>query len=134
MQYSTDDTSGEDVHKRKVSRRFSIQQTEGLVHVFNIDPSPSTQVRDLLAKELGITPQSVRIWFQNRRRRMKALARRAEEVSQEHLPPKDTHTALRTLPDDRVAVPLPQEPSPSWGTMQYAVLPAVVYSHSPVFP
>ncbi|KAJ2886297.1 hypothetical protein IWW38_005244, partial [Coemansia aciculifera] len=48
-------------------KRANAQQLEVLNKVFASTSFPSTEVRNRLARELGMTPRTVQIWFQNRR-------------------------------------------------------------------
>ncbi|KAJ2653467.1 Short stature homeobox protein 2 [Coemansia sp. RSA 1250] len=48
-------------------KRASPQQLEVLNRVFASTSFPSTEMRNRLARELGMTPRTVQIWFQNKR-------------------------------------------------------------------
>ncbi|KAJ2782767.1 Short stature homeobox protein 2 [Coemansia javaensis] len=48
-------------------KRASPQQLEVLNKVFASTSFPSTEMRNRLARELGMTPRTVQIWFQNKR-------------------------------------------------------------------
>ncbi|KAI8323672.1 Homeodomain-like protein, partial [Martensiomyces pterosporus] len=48
-------------------KRASPQQLEVLNKVFATTSFPSTDMRNRLARELGMTPRTVQIWFQNKR-------------------------------------------------------------------
>ncbi|KAJ2156053.1 Short stature homeobox protein 2, partial [Coemansia sp. RSA 552] len=48
-------------------KRASPQQLEVLNEVFASTSFPSTETRQRLARELGMTPRTVQIWFQNKR-------------------------------------------------------------------
>ncbi|KAJ2006941.1 hypothetical protein GGI02_004607 [Coemansia sp. RSA 2322] len=48
-------------------KRANAEQLEALSRVFAVTSFPSTEVRNRLARELGMTPRTVQIWFQNRR-------------------------------------------------------------------
>ncbi|KAJ2795695.1 hypothetical protein H4R21_005009, partial [Coemansia helicoidea] len=48
-------------------KRASPQQLEVLNKVFSTTSFPSTEMRNQLARELGMTPRTVQIWFQNKR-------------------------------------------------------------------
>lgn len=54
-------------------KRANTQQLEILRSTFKQTPFPASEVRRQLARELGMTPRSVQIWFQNQRQ----LARNA---------------------------------------------------------
>ena len=48
-------------------KRASARQVEILRQAFAQNPFPSSETRRRLAEELGMTPRSVQIWFQNQR-------------------------------------------------------------------
>ncbi|KAJ2709091.1 Short stature homeobox protein 2 [Coemansia spiralis] len=48
-------------------KRASPQQLEVLNRVFAATSFPSTEMRNQMARELGMTPRTVQIWFQNKR-------------------------------------------------------------------
>ncbi|KAJ1769288.1 hypothetical protein IW140_004287 [Coemansia sp. RSA 1813] len=48
-------------------KRASPQQLDTLNKVFSSTSFPSTEMRNRLARELGMTPRTVQIWFQNKR-------------------------------------------------------------------
>ncbi|KAL5704838.1 hypothetical protein ACHQM5_023209 [Ranunculus cassubicifolius] len=54
---------GEDMRKRKLS----VEQVNSLEYNFTIDHNLETQRKEKIAAELGLDPQQVAIWFQNRR-------------------------------------------------------------------
>jgi len=57
-----------------------------LMQSFDEDPLPSFDKRQTLAKELGMTPRSVQIWFQNRRQRLLKPMRQGEHDAEEGSP------------------------------------------------
>ncbi|OAD65430.1 Homeodomain-like DNA binding domain-containing transcription factor, partial [Phycomyces blakesleeanus NRRL 1555(-)] len=48
-------------------RRANAKQLEVLNRVFERTSFPTTQVRNELGQQLGMSPRTVQIWFQNRR-------------------------------------------------------------------
>ena len=50
-------------------KRASVHQKAVLMNVFKKNRFPETALRIKLAKELGMTPRSVQVWFQNQRQR-----------------------------------------------------------------
>ncbi|NXP44164.1 NOBOX protein, partial [Heliornis fulica] len=63
---------------RKKSRTFySIEQVEELEKMFQEDHYPDNEKRREIAAVVGVTPQRVMVWFQNRR----AKWRKSEKLS-----------------------------------------------------
>lgn len=56
-------------------RRASSRQLDILNQVFERTFFPSTQLRAELGRQLGMSPRTVQIWFQNRRQAMKSRQR-----------------------------------------------------------
>jgi len=52
-----------------------------LIKSFEEEPLPNFDQRQAMAKQLGMTPRSVQIWFQNRRQRLKPISKSASEVN-----------------------------------------------------
>ncbi|ORX99382.1 homeobox, partial [Basidiobolus meristosporus CBS 931.73] len=55
----------------KRRNRLSPQQASRLMQIFEQTTKPRTELRRTLAKELGMNPRAVQIWFQNRRQKLK---------------------------------------------------------------
>lgn len=55
-------------------KRASVRQVEILRQAFVQNPFPTSETRRRLAEELGMTPRSVQIWFQNQRQLAKHLS------------------------------------------------------------
>lgn len=73
----------------KVKRkRASPDQLAVLNRVFSQTYFPSTEVRRALGKQLGMSPRTVQIWFQNKRHALRNRGRQgAQESSYYYLPP-----------------------------------------------
>lgn len=56
-------------------RRANAKQLEVLNRVFDRTFFPSTQMRSELGRQLGMSPRTVQIWFQNRRQAMRTRER-----------------------------------------------------------
>ncbi|KAI8638207.1 homeobox domain-containing protein, partial [Parasitella parasitica] len=56
-------------------KRTSRAQFKVLEKHFNKDPKPKGSVRQALAKNLGMTPRGIQIWFQNRRAKQKNVVK-----------------------------------------------------------
>ncbi|GLU17588.1 hypothetical protein SLE2022_339490 [Rubroshorea leprosula] len=60
-----------DTKASKNRRRFSDDQIRSLEFMFESETRPESEIKQELAKELGLQPRQVAIWFQNRRARSK---------------------------------------------------------------
>lgn len=60
-----------DVNSQEKRRRATPQQLKLLEEVFALDPFPSREAKQLLAKRLGMDTRSITVWFQNKRARLK---------------------------------------------------------------
>lgn len=58
--------------KDKNSRRFSDEQISSLESMFKLETKLEPRKKLQLARELGLQPRQVAIWFQNRRARWKS--------------------------------------------------------------
>ncbi|KAI7860584.1 hypothetical protein BDC45DRAFT_424886, partial [Circinella umbellata] len=56
-------------------RRANAKQLEVLNRVFDRTVFPSTQLRAELGRQLGMSPRTVQIWFQNRRQAIRTRER-----------------------------------------------------------
>ncbi|MCJ1308970.1 hypothetical protein MMC25_002625 [Agyrium rufum] len=50
---------------------------------FNKNPTPTAAVRERIAQEINMTERSVQIWFQNRRAKIKTLAKKSIETGED---------------------------------------------------
>ncbi|ORX59818.1 homeobox-domain-containing protein [Hesseltinella vesiculosa] len=64
-------------------KRASPSQLSVLNKVFNQTYFPSTEMRIELGKQLGMSPRTVQIWFQNKRQSLRSRTRRASLSSME---------------------------------------------------
>ncbi|KAM3533231.1 hypothetical protein MY4038_003456 [Beauveria bassiana] len=67
-------------HKRQ---RATQDQLATLEVEFNKNPTPTASVRDRIADEINMTERSVQIWFQNRRAKIKLLAKKSLETGED---------------------------------------------------
>ncbi|KAI5185355.1 hypothetical protein NEHOM01_0770 [Nematocida homosporus] len=56
---------------QKSRPRLSSNQTKFLCLVYKHNPRPCTTLRNQIAKDFGMSPRSVQIWFQNKRAKEK---------------------------------------------------------------
>ncbi|KAL8138906.1 hypothetical protein V2J09_004907 [Rumex salicifolius] len=59
-------------NKFKSKKRFSDEQIRSLESMFNTETRPESQIKNQIADQLGLNPNQVGIWFQNRRARCKS--------------------------------------------------------------
>ncbi|KAJ1629663.1 hypothetical protein T492DRAFT_873011 [Pavlovales sp. CCMP2436] len=71
-------SGGERTIKRST---FSPEQLSVLEEAFITNPLPNLAARHLLAEELGLTPRTIQVWFQNRRQKVKKLSSAAGAAS-----------------------------------------------------
>ncbi|WEW61722.1 hypothetical protein PRK78_007216 [Emydomyces testavorans] len=67
-------------HKRQ---RATQDQLVTLEMEFNKNPTPTAAVRERIADEINMTERSVQIWFQNRRAKIKMIAKRGIETGED---------------------------------------------------
>ncbi|KAI8637929.1 hypothetical protein BD408DRAFT_436533 [Parasitella parasitica] len=65
--------------------RATPEQLAVLEKTFNVHPSPNNRVREQLSRELGMTERSIQIWFQNRRAKVKNVAKKSSMLHDETL-------------------------------------------------
>jgi len=65
--------------KNNKRQRATPDQLATLESEFNKNPTPTAQVRERIAEEINMTERSVQIWFQNRRAKIKMLAKKSLE-------------------------------------------------------
>ncbi|EIE91606.1 hypothetical protein RO3G_16317 [Rhizopus delemar RA 99-880] len=71
----TTDSEEEERRVKAKRKRANSEQLEVLNRVFDRTFFPSTQVRAELGRQLGMSPRTVQIWFQNRRQAMRTKER-----------------------------------------------------------
>lgn len=68
-------------------KRASPNQLVVLNRIFNQTYFPSTEIRIELGKQLGMSPRTVQIWFQNKRQALRSRGRHDSPPSSFYLPP-----------------------------------------------
>ncbi|XP_042564676.1 dharma [Clupea harengus] len=58
-------------HRNRMRTVFTDGQTKQLDHLFSVTDYPSVEARAELARNTGLTEETVRVWFKNRRARRK---------------------------------------------------------------
>ncbi|KAM0477426.1 hypothetical protein ACHAPX_005738 [Trichoderma viride] len=69
--------------KNQKRQRATQDQLTTLEIEFNKNPTPTASVRDRIADEINMTERSVQIWFQNRRAKIKMLAKKSLETGED---------------------------------------------------
>ncbi|ROW02797.1 hypothetical protein VSDG_01800 [Cytospora chrysosperma] len=69
--------------KNQKRQRATQDQLSTLEMEFNKNPTPTANVRERIAEEINMTERSVQIWFQNRRAKIKALAKKSLETGED---------------------------------------------------
>ncbi|OAV88345.1 hypothetical protein, variant [Puccinia triticina 1-1 BBBD Race 1] len=114
-----EDNESSALSKKRSRTLTTPSQQRRLMQILEQTRFPSTDVREQLARELGMTPRRVQIWFQNRRQGMKkALEQKTEQetsgASKTEFPrsrgysfglPADTYaqSGLHSLPEGKIA-------------------------------
>ncbi|KAI8346896.1 hypothetical protein EDC96DRAFT_468244 [Choanephora cucurbitarum] len=65
--------------------RATPEQLAILEKSFDLNPSPNSRVREQLSRELGMSERSIQIWFQNRRAKVKNVAKKTTMLQDETL-------------------------------------------------
>ena len=68
--------------QRRNVKRANVYQLDVLNQVFEQTFFPSTELRAELGKQLGMSPRTVQIWFQNKRQSIRTRQRMAAERQQ----------------------------------------------------
>ncbi|KAK7413747.1 Transcription elongation factor SPT4 [Neonectria punicea] len=69
--------------KNQKRQRATQDQLTTLEIEFNKNPTPTATVRERIAEEINMTERSVQIWFQNRRAKIKLLAKKSLETGED---------------------------------------------------
>ncbi|KNB08086.1 hypothetical protein FOXG_09086 [Fusarium oxysporum f. sp. lycopersici 4287] len=69
--------------KNQKRQRATQDQLTTLEMEFNNNPTPTATVRERIAEEINMTERSVQIWFQNRRAKIKLLAKKSLETGED---------------------------------------------------
>ncbi|KAM7186972.1 hypothetical protein V8F33_011518 [Rhypophila sp. PSN 637] len=69
--------------KNQKRQRATQDQLTTLEIEFNKNPTPTAPVRERIAEEINMTERSVQIWFQNRRAKIKLMAKKSLETGED---------------------------------------------------
>lgn len=116
-------------HVKAKRKRASPNQLMVLNRIFSQTYFPSTEIRIELGKQLGMSPRTVQIWFQNKRQALRARGRQAAEspsyylppISPPRSPPSDLHFHQQqsSHPDNHISLPPLRLLSPQSPPMSY---------------
>lgn len=85
---STSDNSSSGTDKRVKKKRFrtimTFQQLRTLHYYYRLNSFPDGELREDIAKCLGMTPRCVQVWFQNQRQKEKNEKRNMKSCSERH--------------------------------------------------
>ncbi|KAF1806217.1 hypothetical protein FB192DRAFT_1003673 [Mucor lusitanicus] len=79
------ESSAESTSTPRKRTRATPEQLAVLEKTFNVNPSPNNRVREQLSRELGMSERSIQIWFQNRRAKVKNVAKKSSMLHDETL-------------------------------------------------
>ncbi|KAG0749883.1 hypothetical protein G6F62_001388 [Rhizopus arrhizus] len=90
MEYSQSQTASNYMSKETTTpprkrTRATPEQLSILEKTFTINQSPNSRIREQLSRELGMSERSIQIWFQNRRAKVKNIAKRSSMLHSETL-------------------------------------------------
>lgn len=114
-----DDGADEFSHHVEKKRRLSFDQVRSLERNFEVENKLEPERKMQLAKELGLQPRQVAVWFQNRRARwkIKQLERDYEALTQDYNRLKSDFEAINRdktkLKTEVNLIPSPSQPSPN---------------------
>ncbi|XP_016159261.1 PREDICTED: homeobox protein NOBOX [Ficedula albicollis] len=105
--------------KKKPRTFYSAEQLEELEKMFQEDHYPDNEKRREIAAVVGVTPQRILVWFQNRRAKWRKLQKLSTKGNRKH-PASAQSVPVGT--EDYGAPPLPVPPLPDAAGDQPAVL------------
>eukprot|EP01104_Vermistella_antarctica_P000092 TRINITY_DN1009_c0_g1_i1.p1 TRINITY_DN1009_c0_g1~~TRINITY_DN1009_c0_g1_i1.p1 ORF type:complete len:351 (+),score=67.42 TRINITY_DN1009_c0_g1_i1:139-1191(+) len=88
----------------RARRRTTPSQLLDLQQLYDINPRPSAHQRATLAKQIGMTPRRVQVWFQNRRSKKVTPTNKKISLNTTSVEPARN---FQSLPDDSGVYPLP---------------------------
>ncbi|KAF3930636.1 hypothetical protein ABW19_dt0205902 [Dactylella cylindrospora] len=90
--------------KNQKRQRATQDQLITLEREFSKNPTPTAVVRDRIATEINMTERSVQIWFQNRRAKMKLIAKKSLESGEDVEIPESVRLYLANQNPDMKAL------------------------------
>ncbi|KAF2156936.1 hypothetical protein K461DRAFT_220665 [Myriangium duriaei CBS 260.36] len=104
--------------KNQKRQRATQDQLVTLEVEFNKNPTPTALVRERIASEINMTERSVQIWFQNRRAKIKNMARKSIENGEdcESIPESmRRHLAMQAMESGKAFFPSMMGPGSGFG-------------------
>lgn len=86
-----DDEMDEYFHQSEKKRRLSVEQVQFLEKSFEVENKLEPDRKTKIAKDLGLQPRQVAIWFQNRRARWKN-----KQLEKDYEALNDSYESLKT--------------------------------------
>ncbi|OAJ44803.1 hypothetical protein BDV3_003112 [Batrachochytrium dendrobatidis] len=78
---------------RYTPRRIPSSVQNALVQIYSTTPYPTTQLHHTIACVSGISPKTIRIWFQNRRQKERDVNKRASLIHRQ----RTSHNPIDTV-------------------------------------
>ncbi|XP_041092383.1 homeobox protein EgHBX4-like [Polyodon spathula] len=79
--------------RHRVRTVFTDSQTEELELLFGRSDYPVPEARDSLARRVGLSEETIRVWFKNRRARRKRLSLKPESRKSAHKKTRESQDA-----------------------------------------
>ncbi|XP_043935805.1 homeotic protein proboscipedia-like [Protopterus annectens] len=97
-----EDGAGPQVPKKKTRTLYSAEQLEELERMFEEDHYPDGDKRKEIAVSVGVTPQRIMVWFQNRRAKWRKVEKNILKPTKKYTSATSDAATTRTLEQARV--------------------------------
>ncbi|XP_055454319.1 homeobox protein NOBOX [Psammomys obesus] len=98
--------------RKKTRTLYRSDQLEDLERIFQEDHYPDSDKRHEIAQMVGVTPQRIMVWFQNRRAKWRKVEKLNEENKNGPVAPSVDSSQCRSAPELLAAIPTDLEPGP----------------------
>ncbi|XP_011408017.1 PREDICTED: short stature homeobox protein 2-like [Amphimedon queenslandica] len=106
---SSDSSGQKNIKKKRMT--YTKQQKDALESYFYQDSYPDTQARENMSEALGITPEKVQVWFQNRRAKCRKRELPLRRSHQQWCYPNPEQYALMVAQQQALMTPPPLQAS-----------------------